>query len=489
MIVKIENKNNNKGFTLLEVLVAMAILAIVSVPLLRAFATSTFTNRKAKVEMLCTTAVENIAEDFKDIPIQNIIDKYSAATIEELTTPSGMGANIYTTNSGGYYRFQITNQDDINSKMPEGYYAEVELDPSWYPNANSFNAPSVESVSNYESAIFMMEEDYLQKEFYDDVCKTFADRYEAEVAAGQVNDTLEDGKEKEYFRDNLSREIIIVIDDVGEKEILTGNLASSESGAGAETKTVDVVKVNITIKYELENHQNILSDTDSKLTYKSNQLIYSNESKNAEFKSVYLFFEPLYFSNVKKDKITVENIDNVECNLYLIASHLSKSDPDVAAYVNSKALNVVIKETPETSEKNKKIEEEYKNDPRKEEYKRASIVLRTNLCNDTPYYFENKNEGITPDKEGTIDFNLTYQNLSGSFKKTMDANASAARYLSTSDVDGKSLYANDIDDRIYKMTIYIYNINGDYEHEDPLDDSSPLVPKSVMKFDGTKIVY
>lgn len=58
-------KGNQKGFTLLELLVAIAVLAIIAIPLLNAFLVSVRTDAKAKDQQRATTVATNVIEDMK----------------------------------------------------------------------------------------------------------------------------------------------------------------------------------------------------------------------------------------------------------------------------------------------------------------------------------------------------------------------------------------------------------------------------------------
>lgn len=60
-----KKKGSQKGFTLLELLVAVAILAVVVVPILNAFLTSVNINAKAKDKQRATIAAGNVMEDIK----------------------------------------------------------------------------------------------------------------------------------------------------------------------------------------------------------------------------------------------------------------------------------------------------------------------------------------------------------------------------------------------------------------------------------------
>ena len=63
----VNQKQSNKGFTLVEVLVAILILAIIVVPLLSAFVMSAKTNAKARQTLRATTLAQNVMEELKAI--------------------------------------------------------------------------------------------------------------------------------------------------------------------------------------------------------------------------------------------------------------------------------------------------------------------------------------------------------------------------------------------------------------------------------------
>ncbi len=65
---------NNKGFSLVELLVGVAILAIIAVPLARAFITSASTSVRAKDIRSQTVAAQNILESYEATSIGAIID-------------------------------------------------------------------------------------------------------------------------------------------------------------------------------------------------------------------------------------------------------------------------------------------------------------------------------------------------------------------------------------------------------------------------------
>ena len=63
----------NKGFSLVEVLVAMAVITLISIPLLRTFITSAQINNKAKKLQNATDIAQNVSENFTTIPLLTLM--------------------------------------------------------------------------------------------------------------------------------------------------------------------------------------------------------------------------------------------------------------------------------------------------------------------------------------------------------------------------------------------------------------------------------
>lgn len=76
-----KHRKNNKGFSLLELLVAVAVLAIIVIPLLHSFVTAAKTNAKAKKIMEATTAGQNVIEEVKSADFSDYVADAVKATI------------------------------------------------------------------------------------------------------------------------------------------------------------------------------------------------------------------------------------------------------------------------------------------------------------------------------------------------------------------------------------------------------------------------
>ena len=67
-------KQDNQGFSLIELLVAVVILAVVVVPLLHGFLSSYRVNSKSKSVLRATTLAQNEMETFEKEKIEDLID-------------------------------------------------------------------------------------------------------------------------------------------------------------------------------------------------------------------------------------------------------------------------------------------------------------------------------------------------------------------------------------------------------------------------------
>ena len=71
-----KHKMNNQAMTLIEVLAAMAILAVVLTPTLRMFASSSSVNLRAKWRQRATTAGESVMESFKAFKVEGLCKQF-----------------------------------------------------------------------------------------------------------------------------------------------------------------------------------------------------------------------------------------------------------------------------------------------------------------------------------------------------------------------------------------------------------------------------
>lgn len=153
---------SNKGFTLVEVVAAFAVLAIISVSLLQMFLSSALANTKASDMDKANTLSVKIGEEFKVNPdnlklndMNNVINRVTGVgpdPLSDTTSVSGMTILTYTRylNSGFYIegapdqqRYKLTVKltfPTIPNAMESSYYPSVSwtgaMDPSVNPVYN-----------------------------------------------------------------------------------------------------------------------------------------------------------------------------------------------------------------------------------------------------------------------------------------------------------------------------------------------------------------
>lgn len=117
-----KRKLNNAGFSLVEVLVAVVILAIFSLPVLSTFANAARINAKARKTENANTAINNIVEEAKDTELEDLVGnkgRYNyeitgSATDNKYTVSDARGTKYFTGVDG------------------EKYYITAQFDPSTY---------------------------------------------------------------------------------------------------------------------------------------------------------------------------------------------------------------------------------------------------------------------------------------------------------------------------------------------------------------------
>ena len=133
-------KKANQGFSLVEVVIAIAILAIVALPLFSAFAQSAKTNAKARKIMNATNLAQNIVEEIK----ANGVLAYSGLT--------EIGASSYE-------NVPVSDGLIMGSKQ---YYAKVSISPSTKAINNELVFP-FQGINPGTDAVYQCSED-LKKE-------------------------------------------------------------------------------------------------------------------------------------------------------------------------------------------------------------------------------------------------------------------------------------------------------------------------------------
>ena len=417
-------KLNNKGFSLLEVLIAVVILSIVSIPIIRSFATVARTNANAKILLRATDGAENMMENIEYQTLDELVARYDISDQNTITVDG----------TTGKYHFTIKDVADIPVKLPTGYYMTITADPTLYPNANALNIADVKSMSISDTAVYEMSPLY-DKGIYENF-----DRWNLEAHEDQP--MLYQRVNNDYFKKNLTRTVEVVIDKQG--------VATDDTGS-----EVDLVTVNLNIRYYFKAkslYQDYLPNSQKEYVENTREL-YNNLTTKIPLSSIFIFYQPRYLAtaNGNNDNILINNPDNVPVNVMVAAQRGADDASYKTQYFNAvTGPNVTVVENPEGVIADAD----------------GAVTLFTNLSSGAPYSSLPNAEGAIVD--GKVLCNLTYQNPAGTAKvKGKDA----LKILDGRDLDGKALIAGNTKNRIYKVKVTIWDNNGN----------------NFVELDGTKL--
>lgn len=264
---------NNKGFSLVEVLIAMTVLAIIVVPLLRAFSTSANVNAKAERLMNANNIAQNIIEELKAEGLEAIAEAgyKKVNSIEE-----GIKEEDDTEDTV-VYRYD----DSEGLKVGEAYY-DVEI--SVKPNQNGKkNFASMNSMNEPDCAYYAQPEDLDHRAAEKFQIRNLAYIYDATAQL-----------DSEAFKTLMSREIRLDI----------------------TTERVDVT-YTYSIPYA-ENGIKYAAPEDS--VYQEKITIFDKAVGDEDLEAVYLYFYPFYTE--EDNEITIVKSNDSKADVYLLQMQL-----------------------------------------------------------------------------------------------------------------------------------------------------------------------
>ena len=248
-------KNENGGFSLIELLVSIVILVVVAIPLLHSFYTVANTNTKSKRVLNATTAGQNLMEQIKSEALK---DTMAGAVDESGNTVTGLAENPAKIMKKTFEGISVNGQlyrADVTLD-PTSYLGIINADGSLTSDDRDYNSTPIANLSNMSnetSAFYLMSEE-------DDTDAA------NDIDAENPDDTLAD----------LKREISVEVSRNASAEI--------------------TVKVQVYYNDELAKEQTVYAG-----------------KKGLE--NIFLFYYPLYNG---KENITLQNPENIPLKLYLV---------------------------------------------------------------------------------------------------------------------------------------------------------------------------
>lgn len=142
-------KHNNKGFSLIELIVTIAVIAIVVIPFLRSFFTAMSVNSDARKIQNATALAQDTVEEFKAKTVEDMISFYEDKGITVETTMSDAALDSY----GRQYPKYVFNDIPMTGADSEDFFMTVTLDAVPY-SAVSGDADSKFAVNSMTSPQF-----------------------------------------------------------------------------------------------------------------------------------------------------------------------------------------------------------------------------------------------------------------------------------------------------------------------------------------------
>lgn len=310
-----KQKVNNKGMSLVEILVAIAILTVVSMGLLQAFVSAVSYNKQAKDKQRGINLAQTIMESYKAYTLEDICRQFN--NVDPFVIYKGTHGN-YSEAGGsvdayGVFTPSVTNEYTFRMEDVRYDGKLFDVDITMQPNTVATSTEEVAKVPKfnaYNDAIFAQPADEYKYVYQDAIDQLKLADMKTELLP--TVDTLDKTK---ITID--SRQISVFILNV--------------SG-------VDQVLVQVTYKYSFHDYEFIKSD-DSRDTLNSDHTVIVDQSDDANAYGVYnnsvtrtagakldnifLYYYPAYDNELlgakcEEDSIVILNNSGVQRNVYLV---------------------------------------------------------------------------------------------------------------------------------------------------------------------------
>jgi len=141
MKIKKLRKLNNKGFSLIEILVTIAVIGIITVPIMQSFITTAKLNAQATKLQNATSLAQGISEEFKAMTLTELEKYYGSPTVEMDDEGNPTGRLIYKNISNSGSRLEIDGEyfNYCKGANDETFFVDVYLDPNKYKEVLGIN--------------------------------------------------------------------------------------------------------------------------------------------------------------------------------------------------------------------------------------------------------------------------------------------------------------------------------------------------------------
>jgi prepilin-type N-terminal cleavage/methylation domain len=314
-------KLDNKGFSLVELIVGVTILVLVASPMLQTFVTSAKTTAKSRENRNATLAVQNVVENIalRSIP-RLILDVKNGTDTSLWGIGSTTEVNFYSLNADGDY--SVIDANTVKSGEDEYYIGlkKIESGKSDYDCMVKFDAMADEYRGKNEVPLAKytnMDGVYSQPFDVDENPDTQAAAYFVDMATVLAGVAVAD----DYFDDIMERKIVITVEKTPDSEgATTGILSASVEFIYTATYGTEPLEKS----YTTEFYHSAYDEADEGL------------------EALYLFYYPMYSTT---DNITIYNMKNVKFNMFLIKQKiLDTTDSEISIKENTYKAKLLVHE-------------------------------------------------------------------------------------------------------------------------------------------------
>ena len=162
-------QNSDKGFSLVELIIVVSILAIAAVPLMRSMAMATRVNAKAQSMQNATSLAESVMEEVKSTPIDKLKSTYGKDFSGGVMTFTKEGV---TATQGE--KFDATVTIDINKYSDD---SDTSTEAGKVIAANKLKLPAIEEVDTLSQAVLTSDREFNR---YDKAAQSFFNEKKAD---------------------------------------------------------------------------------------------------------------------------------------------------------------------------------------------------------------------------------------------------------------------------------------------------------------------
>ncbi len=349
-------KLNHKGMTLVEVIVAVAILSVVVAPTLRIFASTAGTNLRSRGRQRATSVAEATMETFKAYNVEQLCKQFLSNSFKG-TVASSDGTHTTTMSAaavyGGTEQYPLhpdgTLKDDadsyrfrVSNATSEGQFYDVDI----LVTPRTAGVPdvlSVDDISQYADALICLEE---------------SEGYDA-LAALQLKAENEVDTNFSSYHSNATSHTIDSVSFQDFKRVIDVDVSDTGSAQKVEVKITYTCKATVSYSYitstgstgtgsktfdetvmKLEQAMDPVTGATTKTFYDNSATIGGVEvdGRKSKLNHIYLYYFPIYpsaslFGASARDEI---NLNGSLTNLY---NPSGVADPEESGY---EALQFVV---------------------------------------------------------------------------------------------------------------------------------------------------